>query len=295
MDTTKFLSSSKLMVERIISLGNLDHKIVLQLDNATYHRNFPSDDPLSSVISKYPRKHCDGTISPSTIDYLRKWKLKPEDKSDDWWVLITKTLQRSKKSSQDQIVQISAEENRIKEHKRLIRYFFKTSSHVRDRKTKVEMVISELSHKYADELYYPIEVLWGPRGHSELAEIEFSWNFMKHWVKKMNPTHALQTRQLIRLAGTLDSTNGTSWRHRVILAFECFWKFGYFSPGLMRNLYKNKKLVLRKWNNRFEDITSDYPFTEDGYKLFVNDYKATIADQLTWVEIQKALSNSSTG
>ena len=292
MNSTKFLQSIELMVRGILKYHPVDQKLVIQLDNATYHRSLPESDELSKVTSEYPVSHRDGSSSIGMIGHLKSWNLRPKDTLESWWTPLSKTLRRSKKLSKRQIIKLEQEEFAINEHKSQIKWFYKTRPRVRNRKTLVDILIADLSTEFSSTLKYPISILWGARGHSELAEIEHSWNFTKGWIKSKNPRSSKETLELLRRAVVLDTVNRHSWRNRIILVIDCYIVNSYFSQGLLRKKYKKRAVILEKWNNLFAKIHHQFSFTEEGFKEFCEFFTPKIAKQLSFNEIQELLASN---
>ena len=139
------------------------------------------------------------------------------------------------------------------------------------------------------ELKISIKLLWGARGHSELAEIEHSWNFIKGFIKKFNPNNAKETKTLLKTAELLDFSNKQSWRNRIILVIDCYTTHGYFNDKLLRIKYKNRESILSKWQTIFSDISTQYDFTDTGFNLFKNNFQTKISKQLLYNEIPSCI------
>ena len=171
MDSRKFLWSIEQMVRKAAETIGGDVSIVLQLDNATYHRESVSDE-LFSIIHPYPLTYSSLENTPRVcmLDKLREWDIKPVGTSNKWFDPIL-TLRRkitANTSDEDKRIIIS-HRNRISAHKQRIITTYRLSHNYRYRKTKFEALMEKIS----EELDIPIFVLWGARGHSELAEIEY--------------------------------------------------------------------------------------------------------------------------
>lgn len=289
MDSEKFIWSVEKMIRHVLQTHDKTKKIVIQLDNATYHRK-PADSTLRNIVNPYPSKSQSGKSTTSMLEQLQKWNRLPEGEANDWFQPIKNHYGRlSKHKTPAQRKQILHVQSKISEHKRWIKRFFRMCPEYRQQKTLVEEMIEKLSIEYSKDLDFPIEVLWGPRGHSELAEIEHSWNFMKNWVKKMNPRRPKDTRYLLLFSQVLESTYSHSWRNRVILCFDCYFENGYFTSSLLREKYKNKATILQKWNDLFDHISSSFLFTAQGFERFVEFIRPKITKQLSYTEIQSFL------
>lgn len=194
MDGNSFLASFEKMVEHVNIYIPTGNTVVIQVDNATYHRE-AADDRLRSVKSEYPRKSHNGETQPGMIDYLKKWNIKPIDSDDSFWDPIPSPKQkRSKNKSLQELKALESVYSRINEHKSIIKRLFRTAPQYRFQKTRLDILVESLTKKYGIN----IKILWGARGHSELAEIEYSWNFMKRFIKDMDPKNAKATLELLK-------------------------------------------------------------------------------------------------
>ncbi|RMD93280.1 MAG: hypothetical protein D6813_04360 [Calditrichaeota bacterium] len=285
MDSSKFLWRIEQNI-RFLAKNVLRGKlIVIQLDNARYHREL-ADASLREVVDVYPRKRRDGTFSVSMIQKLKEWNFKPSWASEDWWQVKKPTHGRlSRGKSAKQRVEILRERKEIEVHKASIRKYFRLSPQYRCAKTQVESFVEQISR----ELDRPIEILWGARGHSELAEIEFSWNFMKRFVKQNNPTSAKETTALLKIAEILDSVNGAHWRKQVLINLYCYIVDGYFTTKSRRKYESQWPKVQSYFASVFQMIYEKYSFSASEKVRFINNFRPKIVKQLSYDQIQQYL------
>lgn len=291
MDSTKFLWSIEQMIRNAVKTIDNSTLIVLQLDNATYHRESASDD-LISITHPYPPVYSGKSNSSwvSMLDKLKEWNVKPDGASDEWFEPI-KTLRRkitANTSPSDKMI-IEAHRERIANHKNEIIKTFRMCPNYRYRKTKVEAMMERLS----TELDIRIIVLWGARGHSELSEIEFSWSFMKRFAISMNPNSATDSKNILGLSRLLDFSNRQSWRECILVNMECYIQHGYFDRVICRTLQKTKKSIVEHFHKRFEYIVNNFEFSDSGYNEYTQWMSKSIVSQLNYQEILAADQPSS--
>ncbi len=285
MDSTKFLWRIEQNIRFLAKALPKQKRIVLQLDNARYHREL-ADPSLRKIVDVYPRKRRDGTLSNSMIEKLEEWKFKPNWASDDWWnVKIAQCGNLSKSKTPEQKKAILLQREEISNHKACVRKYFRMAPQYRHAQTQVELLAEQLSK----ELGRDIEIIWGARGHSELAEIEFSWNFMKRFVKKQNPINAKETTALLKISEILDCVNGSHWRKHVLINIYCYLKDGYFTSKLRRKYEQQWESVQLYFDSVFDDIYSQYSFSASERDRFIKSFKSTIVRQLSYDEIQQFL------
>lgn len=285
MDSSKFLWRIEQNIRFLATVVPNQKMIVLQLDNARYHREL-ADASLRKIIDIYPRKRRDDTYSISMIDKLKEWKFKPSWASDDWWqVKRAKFGSLSKNKTPEQKKAILLERQEINDHKASIRKYFRMAPQYRHAETRVELLAEQLT----DELDRKIKIIWGARGHSELAEIEFSWNFMKRFVKQNNPINAKETTALLKISEILDSVNGLHWRKHVLINTYCYIMDGYFTSKLRRKYESQWESIRKYFDSVFDDIYAHFKFTLSEKSRFADKFKSKFVRQLTYEEIQQHL------
>jgi len=282
MDGNTFLASFEKMVEHIIKYVPTGSTAVIQVDNATYHRE-PADDKLRSVKSEYPRT-ARGTkqVSPGMIDYLKRWNIKPESSDETFWdVIPSPKKKRTKNKSAAEVETINSVYSKIDQHKAVIKRLFRTAPQYRHQKTRLDELAECLSEKHGIQ----IKILWGTRGHSELAEIEYSWNFMKRFIKELDPLNAQQTLSLLQISHALEYCNRQSWRDTILLTMECYLSYGYFSRSKLNSVRQNKVEVLEKFKNLFNTIVHEYEFSQSDFNRFCTEYRSKMVRQLPYSKI----------
>ena len=170
----------------------------------------------------------------------------------------------------------------IQRHKDTVRRYFRMAPQYRYQRTVIEEKCDDL----ARVLGVTIKVVWGARGHSELAEIEHSWNFIKAFIKKMNPRNAKETTSLFQRAQVLDFNNRALWRENVLLSMSCYVQFGYFNAERMKEAHKMKDTTLSFWFNWFDSIKSKYSFSHTIPQSFREVCYQKFVKQLSYNEIQ---------
>jgi len=283
MDSPKFLWSIEEMVRKAAETVHDGVTIVLQLGNATYHREAASEE-LLSIIHPYPLINSSLGTTPRTcmLDKLREWNIKPAGTSIEWFNPIPAIRRKiTVNTSAADKRMITRHRERISTHKKQIISTYRMAPNYRYRKTKVEALMESIS----EELEIPIVVLWGARGHSELSEIESSWSFMKNFAISMNPQSAKQTKRLLELSRLLDYPNRQSWRDSVLVNMECYLKHGYFDRIICRTLQKTRKSIVASFRKRYEYIVKTFDFSEAGYIEYTNWISKSIVTQLTYDQI----------
>ena len=66
---------------------------------------------------------------------------------------------------------------------------------------------------------------------------------------------------------------------------ECYLSFGYFSREKLKMVRKNQHQILEKFKNLFEQIVSEFDFSDKGFEQFCNFYRPKIVRQLPYNEI----------
>ena len=283
MDTAKFTWSIRQMILNVVNHTPKVVDIIFQLDNARYHRELV-DSSLRNIVDVYPRKKSNGTFSQSMISKLAEWNFKPSWAASDWFQVKQATLGKlSKNKSDAERSAILKEREEINKHKNTVRKYFRMAPQYRHAETVVERLCEQLSVEFDRN----ISVLWGARGHSELAEIEFSWNFIKRFTKQMNPLNAKETTGLIKVAEILDVVNSQSWRNQILINIYCYIRNGYFTQKLRKSEAKEFTTINLYFEQLFQKISSSYSYSVPGFHQFRDFFEKNIVKQLSFSEIQQ--------
>lgn len=282
MESEKFLSSVEKMVRQVDRMLDKGVVMVLQLDNATYHRE-PEDKTLRAIKHPYPLMRSSSTAQrPNMLALLKEWDYKPQGADDTWFdPIVPPSIRITKNTPLDIKTKIEKVRRDKLAHQNAIKQYFRMAPQYRHQKTRVEALVEQLG----EELDRSIIVLWGARGHSELAEIEFCWSFVKRFIADANPQRYSDTLKLLKLGRTLDFGNRLSWRDNVLINMEAYLVHGYFDLNLSKKLNKSRAQIHLKYTNLFKDIVHIYPFTQQGFDKFVSEFSPTIETQKSYQEI----------
>ena len=122
-----------------------------------------------------------------------------------------------------------------------------------------------------------------------MSEIEYSWNFIKRFIKTYNPHNAKDTLSLLQVGRVLDSCMSDSWRNLILVNLECYMTYGYFSHKLASKMRKSKGEIVSTWHSRFADITEKYRFLHADFLSFQDEYRHKMVRQLSFEETQPLL------
>jgi len=281
MDSEKFLWSMEKMMRQAVNSCRKAKCIIFQVDNATYHRE-PISRELRNIKYPYPvKERSTGLYRTSMLDKLKTWNIIPVGYDDTFFQVIPPAPRKKKVMTADESALREHQLNEIKSHHAKIKETFLQCPNYRYQKTRIEAV----AEKIGLEKDIEVKVIFGPRGHSELAEIEFSWSFIKRTVISCNPNTAKQTVKLLDLSRRLDFGNRTSWRHLVLVNMYCYMTYGYYDNSLRRKMLKQKADIISFWDSLFDSILSTFDFTSESYLKFENWILKKIVRQLPYKEL----------
>ena len=124
MNGRKFLWSIEKMIKSAHLRLESSISIVLQLDNATYHRE-PQDLALRKIIHPYPLLSKSNTIRICMLDKLKEWNFKPSHVDNTWFNVIYPLPGRiTKNTSPSVAARILARKKEIAVHKADIQRYF---------------------------------------------------------------------------------------------------------------------------------------------------------------------------
>lgn len=278
MDSAKFIWSLNHMVRQAIKCCK-NKTVVIQLDNATYHRE-PADPTLRKIINPYPVRARDGINRSSMVEELEKWGILPMGETVEWYKPLSAD-RRKKTMTKSELALVEQQRKAVKAHKLKIKELYHLAPQYRHQKTRAEGELEELSAKSPCDII----VLFGPRGHSELAEIEFSWSFIKRKTIDLNPQTAKDTRSLLEFNRRLDFSNRQSWRDLVLVNMYSYIHYGYYDTVLGKKLLKKKTSILEYWDSLFAYTIENFSFTPTGFEQFFQYFDRKIVKQLTYPEI----------
>jgi len=281
MDSLKFIWSMSNMIEQAVKAAGPNKTVIFQVDNATYHRQ-PLDRSLRDIKGEYPSKIREtGEMRTSMIDMLRTWDIKPTGAPDSFFNPMASCPR--KKKSEAEAEKVAREKCLMQkaQHKAKIKELFRLAPQYRYQRTMIEEIAENIGH----ENDTTVKVIFGPRGHSELAEIEFSWSFIKRTIIRLNPLCASETEKLLELARRLDYSNRGSWRDLVLINMYAYLHHGYFDHNLGKKLLLNKEMIKQYFSALYLEIPIKFDFTDEGFSKFTSWFTPQIKPQLTYKEI----------